>query len=203
MKHSRSGNIDGRFRLFLARRGFRAVIALACVAVALFAVISVATGKDGGSRVPLGEGSPSGGEHFPNSADLVSMHERVLRHEALPCTGPKDPINFEIFSAGPSVAGVPMTDFTRRCGGTTPVDEPPANFTNYIYGHCKIAEGDTGCEPPLEIQTWPACQRTLSDYSFGGKPIPYRRLPSLDGRDGAAPRIEPNHNEWSSTSGPD
>jgi hypothetical protein len=79
------------------------------------------------------------------------------------------------------VAGVPLSSFQRRCGGSAPADEPPANFTNYIYGHCEIAEGATGCEPPLEIQTWPACQRALGDYSFEGKPLPYRRLPSRGG----------------------
>ena len=120
----------------------------------------------------------------------------MRRHEALPCTGPEEPINFEIFSAGPSVAGVPLNTMQRRCGGTTPADEPPANFTNYVYGSCKIAEGATGCSPPLEVQTWPACQRSLADYSFEGKPMPHTRLPSINGAEAQeiefpfGPRIE-------------
>jgi len=113
--------------------------------------------------------------------DWVTTHERVLRHDALPCTGPKDPINFDIFSAGPSVAGLPLADFTRRCGGTTPVDEPPANFTNYIYGYCIIDGAASDCAPPLQIQTWPACERALADYAFEGKPMPYKELPSIGG----------------------
>jgi hypothetical protein len=160
--------------------------------VALSFVVAVATGKVGGSYLPGGSDSPGGpdlpgGASTPPSGDgdgqvpiaWVSTRERVETHEALPCTGPKEPINFEIFSAGPSVAGMPLTDFNRRCGGTTPADEPPANLTNYFYGDCKIPEGATGCQPPLQIQTWPACQRALGDYSFEGKPIPYRELPRI------------------------
>ncbi len=140
--------------------------------------VAVSAGDGGGF------GSGDGVDAVPQgnpSSTWVSTEERVRRHEALPCTGPKEPINFEIFSAGPSIAGVPLTDFRRRCGGTTPADEPPANYTSYIYGDCNIAEGATGCKPPLEIQTWPACERSLAEYSFQGKPIPRTRLPSRNG----------------------
>jgi hypothetical protein len=131
--------------------------------------------SDGDAKFVSDEKSPQTAQ----TVDWVSTHERVQRHEALPCTGPKDPINFETFTAGPSVAGVPLTGYTRRCDAFTLADESPANFTNYIYGDCETSGGDGGCEPPLQIQTWPACQRTLSDYTFEGKPMPYRRLPSL------------------------
>jgi hypothetical protein len=112
----------------------------------------------------------------------VSTHDRVLAHEALPCTEPKDPINFEIFSAGPEVAGMPMTATVRRCDTAAPVYEAPANRITYVYGHCEaLPEGETGCVPPLEIQTWPACQRNKAGYSFEGKPLPYRELPKRGG----------------------
>lgn len=138
-------------------------------------VVNIAGNSDGG--VDPGSGVDGGRDGGP-SPPLVSTRERVERHEALPCTGAKEPVNFEIFSAGPAVGGLPLTGFKRRCGGTTPVDEPPANFTNYIYGDCELAKGSSSCVPPLEIQTWPACERSLADYSFGGKPMPYRRLAS-------------------------
>jgi hypothetical protein len=173
-------------------------VALACAVAALVFTVAVATETVGGSDPPEsvfrvtsgGQHHPwsvlastrptvtSGGEHYPPSV-LVSTPERVRGHEALPCTGAEKPINFEIFSVGPSIAGVPLTDFKRRCGGTTPADEPPANFTNYFYGDCEIEGSATGCAPPLEIQTWPACQRSLGDYSYEGKPIPYRELSKL------------------------
>jgi hypothetical protein len=113
---------------------------------------------------------------------------RVKRGEALPCTGEEEPINFEIFSAGPSVEGLPVTDYARRCDEAAPADEDPANFTNYIYGECVIAPDATGCQPPLEIQSFPACQRSLGDYTLEGRPLPYKEL----GRIGEAVVVEIN-----------
>ena len=115
------------------------------------------------------------------SSTWVSTDERVSKQEALPCTGPKDPINFEIFSVGSSISGLPLSGTARRCDPGAPADEAPANYVSYLYGHCEIAEGATGCALPLEIQTWPACQRSLAEYSFDGKPLPYRELPEASG----------------------
>jgi hypothetical protein len=111
----------------------------------------------------------------------IPYRVRVEQGEALPCTSPRQPINFQIFSAGPSVGGVRLNSVERGCGEATFADEQPANFVNYIYGHCEISEGADGCLPPLEIQTWPACQRALADYSYDGEPMSYRRLPTDDG----------------------
>jgi hypothetical protein len=112
----------------------------------------------------------------------VATEERVRRHEALPCTGPRDPINFEVFSAGPAVAGVPVTAAVRRCDSGALADEMPSNYFAYVYGKCQ-AQSKTGesCLPPLQIRSYPACQRTYADYSFEGKPLPYRELPPVGG----------------------
>jgi len=108
---------------------------------------------------------------------LIPNEVWVKRGEALPCTGAKDPINFEIFSAGSAVAGLPLNDFNRRCDGAVPAEDQPANFTNYIYGECDGSGGS--CQPPLEIQSFPACQRSLADYSLEGQPLPYKVLPKI------------------------
>jgi hypothetical protein len=182
------------------------VAAVGCVVLVFVAAAIVASAADDSpDSAPRGAGSSSASGGVASGADStpggsaaaahgtnsvpegsrpvawVSTSVRVRRHEALPCTGSKEPINFEIFSAGPSVAGVPLTDFKRRCDGTTPVDEPPANFTNYFYGHCKIEGSADGCAPPLQIQSFPACQRSLADYSLEGRPLPYRELPEIGG----------------------
>jgi hypothetical protein len=112
----------------------------------------------------------------------VSTHERVLRHEALPCTGPTDPVNFEVFSAGPAVAGAPMTAAVRRCDAGALADESTSNYLAYIYGECQSqSQNGAGCLPPLQIRSYPACQRSYAEYSFEGKPLPYRELPSIEG----------------------
>jgi len=116
----------------------------------------------------------------PAPTPMVSMHERALKHEALPCTGPKDPVNFEVFSAGSAPAGLPLTGTSRRCDtGPVPQGWSSSNYVDYIYGNCEIPNGATGCQPPLDIQTWPACQRSKAEYTFGGQPLPFRRLPEL------------------------
>jgi hypothetical protein len=104
----------------------------------------------------------------------------VRKHEALPCTDAGEPINFEVFSAGPSVGDVPVTSSIRRCDAGALEGESPDNYFAYVYGHCE-PEPDIGCLPPLQIRSYPACERAYSDYSFEGKPLPYNELPSIDG----------------------
>ena len=182
--------------------GIRVVTALICGFAILFPAVTIATDAVGGNdSTPSGEfavasgatdgtdtvgGTNLGRDGRPLSA-WISTHDRVLAHEALPCTGPNDPTNFEIFSAGPAVAGLPLSATVRRCDTDAPAYEAPANRITYIYGHCETPpEGETGCAPPLEVQTWPACQRNRAGYSFEGEPLPYRELP----RHGAAEVVE-------------
>src|SRR5688500_7675452 len=42
-----------------------------------------------------------------------------------------------------------------------------------IYGHC-TPRSDAGCAPPLQIQTWPACERSPADYTIGEPEEPLR-----------------------------
>jgi hypothetical protein len=55
---------------------------------------------------------------------------------------------------------------------------PPVrrNLVTRMYGRCEAADGE-GCAPPLEVQTWPACERNLALYhrypSPDGDPVPY------------------------------
>lgn len=44
-----------------------------------------------------------------------------------------------------------------------------ANFASLIYGDCE-ASSDAGCAPPLEIQTWPACERNAGTYEKAVRP---------------------------------
>lgn len=111
---------------------------------------------------------------FPDPEEAPSNWGAVLNDDALPCTGPRAPLNFGTFSVGPSINGLPLTSTERRCGGGPVATR--VNYLSYIYGDCTIPPGETGCRPPLEIQTWPACQRFLAKYSFRGRPLPHRFL---------------------------
>jgi hypothetical protein len=72
-----------------------------------------------------------------------------------------------------------MVESSRRCDRRVAPGPVISNEVTYSYGNCKIPDGATGCQRPLIIQTWPACQRSLADYSYGGRPMPYRELPKL------------------------
>lgn len=87
----------------------------------------------------------------------------------LACTGADEPANFEVFDLGAVFESLPTTIVFRRCDVPDPLDEGwRANFVSYIYGSCDPVETEQhGCSPPLEVQSWPACERALADYTVG------------------------------------
>jgi hypothetical protein len=88
---------------------------------------------------------------------------------ALPCTDASTPANFRLYSLGASFQDLPLTAVIRRCDNPDPWGS--ANYVSYIYGDCEPQPppGETyidgGCAPPLEVQIWPACERSLGDYN--------------------------------------
>jgi hypothetical protein len=74
---------------------------------------------------------------------------------------------FVEYDAGPEVAGHQREAVTTNCGSRP--------FVGYIYGTCE-ASGDSGCAPPLEVQTWSYCHRkphhdTATDFSVRRGPV--------------------------------
>jgi len=88
----------------------------------------------------------------------------------LPCTGAEDPLNFAGFSLGEEYQGIELATVQRLC--VTPSGSPETirpNFINYLYGECELVADedgyvDGGCAPPLQVQSYPACERALADY---------------------------------------
>ena len=70
-----------------------------------------------------------------------------------PTPGPQCGMPFTEYDAGPAVAGIGREARVTDCGRRP--------FVTYIYGTCK-ASSDSGCAPPLEVQTWSACHRKRS-----------------------------------------
>lgn len=96
-----------------------------------------------------------------------------------PCTGADEPANFPIYSLGPSVEGHEVNSVTRRCDEPKPEAPARANSVTYAYGVCpELLDGtETSCAPPLQIQSWPACERSLADYELlPGVPYPHKSL---------------------------
>lgn len=182
---------NSRGRQGWGARWVKVVVAVVYAAAAVLVAVAAATGANGGGdttpsgeqNAPSGAESPRGGDQSPPSSSDTppgGNHLSGGTHEALPCTGSREPVNFESFSAGPAPAGLPLSETVRRCDSDVPARES-ANYVSYIYGDCDIGEGADSCQPPLEIQSWPACERSMADYSFEGRPLPHRRLPKQHG----------------------
>jgi hypothetical protein len=102
----------------------------------------------------------------------------------LPCTSGDQATNFPVYSLGPSVDGLDVSSITRRCDDLQTGAPARANYVSYVYGICpQAADGSLeSCQAPLEIQTWPGCERSLADYQLkAGVPYPHEKLGKLDG----------------------
>lgn len=103
----------------------------------------------------------------------------------LDCTARGEPSNFVAYSLGRTFEGLSLSDQNRTCTDPEPISSDVArieaqlpvevrrprearlNFVSYLYGDCRPPPGEGGCPLPLEIQTWPRCEREPSDYDIG------------------------------------
>lgn len=115
---------------------------------------------DSASRSTLPSSDVTNGALFENAAADESP---IPANELLPCDGENDPTGFPVYSVGPVFEGLSMTLSYRRCDVPWPEEVVRANFVSFMYGDCTVPEGvdNGGCAPPLEIQSWPTCERNL------------------------------------------
>ncbi len=73
---------------------------------------------------------------------------------------------FRLFSPGRSVDGHSLTAVLRR--------DDRASYVSFVYGDCAV-ERDLPCAPPVEVQTWPLCRRSLALYD--SRPAPESARP--------------------------
>jgi len=83
---------------------------------------------------------------------------------------------FPLYWLGNSFGSLPLTALTRRDDAPAVAEKVRADYVGFIYGNC-VALDEKGCAPPLEIQIWPACERSRADYTLtpSGQPLPHRR----------------------------
>jgi hypothetical protein len=103
-----------------------------------------------------------------------TYYDAVAGSPALPChdsTG--RPVDGPEFSLGASFERHQKSHEERRCDEPGPVGR--ANYHSVIYGDCQ-ATADHGCAPPVEIQTYPACERNPSSYRLTpeGDAVPHQ-----------------------------
>ena len=74
---------------------------------------------------------------------------------------------FTRYFLGQDFESLPLTDTSYSCHRPTPPSDGIAreDLVSFIYGDCTPGD-EGGCAPPLEIQTWPACDRWYAQYNF-------------------------------------
>jgi len=94
---------------------------------------------------------------------------------------------YELYNAGASVDGLPLTAVHRVDAAPNPIEPVRADFFTFVYGDCTVTSGEEGgCGLPLEIQIWPACERNPSVYSPDEirEPVKVRGVPGYFYDDG-------------------
>lgn len=136
-----------------------------------------------GSQVP----PPAHSDHVAAShapPARSSQPNRPRSRTLLDCTASDQPTNFAAYSLGRGFEGRPLSEQRRVCVVPAPLTARQAeiearlplaarlprdarsNFVSYTYGTCDPPP-DGGCPLPLEIQTWPRCERDPTDYDIG------------------------------------
>lgn len=128
----------------------------------------------------------SAGGQSPGGQPDLAADQASLDHSLKNCQEEVDE-----FTDGQSVEGLdrvhrevvctqPEPVRTQTAGGIDPTSLGRGNFVASIYGSCK-ATSDQGCAPPLQIQTWPACERSAADYTVEGRRLQPSEVLSIRG----------------------
>ena len=89
--------------------------------------------------------------------------ESAPTHTVEACAARSRRARFTSYSLRSSFAGLPLADSSELCDPPEPGQPATIHFSSRIYGDCQ-ASPEYGCEPPLEIQSWPQCERNLRSY---------------------------------------
>jgi hypothetical protein len=70
-------------------------------------------------------------------------------------------VNFSAYYLGDTFRGHALTKTLRVCNKPLSWEPVRGNYISYIYGDC-VPGTDSGCAPPVEVQSSPACERRPS-----------------------------------------
>jgi hypothetical protein len=87
-------------------------------------------------------------------------------------------VNFSAYYLGDAFQRHALTKTLRVCNKPHPWEPVRGNYISYIYGDC-VPGSDSGCAPPVEVQSAPACERRPSRrirrrarrHQFRGVPV--------------------------------
>lgn len=72
---------------------------------------------------------------------------------------------FPLYHLGESFDGLPLTAVYRIDDASYPGEAVRRDDVTFVYGTCK-ADGRSGCLPPLQVQSWSACERHRGSYRY-------------------------------------
>lgn len=165
-------------------------IAAALIAIGALAAWVVASASTPQEVVGAYESSEASVK--PEYQGARSPASKETDHDRLACTVEDEVPNFDTYTLGAEILEHRLTATIRRCDapapppalrGIVPDDAARANFVSYIYGDCTPSTNfadESSCAPPVEVQVWPACERSLADYS-GHSPISGKSIGQIRG----------------------
>jgi hypothetical protein len=110
----------------------------------------------------------------------VSLGSQPSREEA-PCLKQRQLPAFTAYNLGPTFDGLPLVSVERSCfapgpGALRRLGEPASVVwtSDAAYGTCTPEGSEETCDVPLELQSYPECDRNFSSY--GGVVEPARAL---------------------------
>jgi hypothetical protein len=156
---------------------FRVALTSLMVAFALTASVLAACGRNDNRTNGDTETPRSGKDANPPDRPGTKPTAKPKKRKPCPPKGSKA-VNFSAYYVGDELAGLPLTDISRVCNEPYPGEPVRGNYVSFIYGDCTPGT-DSGCAPPLEVQTAPACERNASLYSphFPRKRLRLRGVP--------------------------
>lgn len=106
---------------------------------------------------------------FANVFGDISLASQLSSEEA-PCLKRRHLPAFTAYNLGSKFDGLPLTSVERSCFAPPSVQHrlgEPASvawISGATYGTCTPEGFEGGCGPPLDIQSWPECDRNFSSY---------------------------------------
>lgn len=171
----------------------RRVLVLLVIFIATGGVVAFADHGASGSD-PSSRSEKTGVQSDAQTRAAVSDSNAQVRGlHLLPCTIASQAPNFRFFSLGAELDGLAYGDTLRRCENPDPSRPVRANYVSLAYGDCTPGD-DSGCPLPVEIQSWPACERNSASYTdvdgtpLARKPVQISGVPAAIFDDGT--RVE-------------
>lgn len=105
---------------------------------------------------------------FSNLAILAALPAACAADDDLTLADAQAFDAYRLYYSSPEAAGLPLEAVTQGWATNRHARQQGrrAIYWTFIYGNCTPPPSEGGCTPPLEVQVWSACVRSLSSIKF-------------------------------------